>query len=346
MDPAGNIDAEPSDRQLDCRPRPRRKPRSPARPPSPTNQTSATFTFNSERGRKYVRVQPRRRRRSQPVRAPRPTPGSRAAPGRFWSREGPSREHRTRLRRAAPGRIDLVGAATQILTAPPSPTNSTSASFTFTASEPGTDFECSLDGALFSQCARRRPTAVSRTGAPLRRARGATSPSTNTGPEVSHTWRVDARAPSATVASGPPGSRTADPRPSPSRPTSPRRSSAGSTEEHSLPASHRSRTRISRTAPTLRRRSDRRRRQRGRVGVLRLDDRRDGSADDARLAAYVEDDGVHRDIQVRGQRSRLGVRVQAGRRPLRSVRVSEEVRPAAAEPAHLLRTRDRRGGQP
>ena len=49
--------------------------------------------------------------------------------------------------------IDLSGPAATILTGPPGLTNSTSASFTFSGSEAGTTFECSLDRVLFSSCA-------------------------------------------------------------------------------------------------------------------------------------------------------------------------------------------------
>ena len=141
------------------------------------------------------------------VRAPGPTRGSRVALERFWYERRTRWKTSTRLRLAAPGRLIWSELRPQILTAPPAATNSTSASFTFMASEQGTTFECSLDGALFSQCA--SPKAYSglrRRHAPFLRARGRTvGPNTNTGPEVLHTWRVDARAPSAAVASGPPG---------------------------------------------------------------------------------------------------------------------------------------------
>jgi hypothetical protein len=98
--------------------------------------------------------------------------------------------------------ITLVGPATQILTAPPSSTNSTSASFTFVASGQGS-FECSLDGGLFSQCL--SPTAYNSLDDGSHRFAVRTVGANSTGPEAAHTWSVDTRAPRAAVTSGPPG---------------------------------------------------------------------------------------------------------------------------------------------
>ena len=98
--------------------------------------------------------------------------------------------------------ITLVGPATQILTAPPSSTNSTSASFTFVASGQG-GFECSLDSELFSQCL--SPKAYNSLGDGSHRFAVRTVGANSTGPEAAHTWTVDTRAPRAAVASGPPG---------------------------------------------------------------------------------------------------------------------------------------------
>lgn|GEM_PF-4547002 len=48
--------------------------------------------------------------------------------------------------------LDTTPPDTAILSGPPNPTTTTSALFRFSASEPGSTFECSLDGAAFSGC--------------------------------------------------------------------------------------------------------------------------------------------------------------------------------------------------
>lgn len=48
--------------------------------------------------------------------------------------------------------LDTTPPDTTILSGPPNPTTNTNAPFSFSASEPGSTFECSLDGAAFSGC--------------------------------------------------------------------------------------------------------------------------------------------------------------------------------------------------
>jgi hypothetical protein len=174
-------------------------------PPATTNQTAASFTFTStETGSTFEC-------RVDAVNAGAFAPCT--SPASYTGLPGGTRTFQVRAKDPAGNTdvtpathtwtIDLVGAATTILTAPPGSTNSTSASFTFTASEQGTTFECSLDGALFSQCA--SPKAYSSLGDGQHRfAVRAIDSTTNTGPEASHTWNVDTRPPRAAIASGPP----------------------------------------------------------------------------------------------------------------------------------------------
>ena len=70
---------------------------------------------------------------------------------------------------------DTTAPNTNITSGPADPTNSSDASFTFDSTEPGSTFECSLDGAAFSAC---------------------TSPSDNPGlAEGDHTFEVQATDP-------------------------------------------------------------------------------------------------------------------------------------------------------
>jgi hypothetical protein len=172
-------------------------------PASPTNQTSATFTFTSgEQGSTFECSLD-----GAAFAACTSPKGYSGLPGgtrTFLVRAKDSVGNIDVTPASRTWTIDLVGAATQIVTAPPAATNSTSASFTFTASEQGTTFECSLDGTLFTQCTSPQTYGGLPDG-PHRFAVRAVDSNTNTGPEVFHAWRVDARAPSAAVASGPPG---------------------------------------------------------------------------------------------------------------------------------------------
>ncbi len=88
-------------------------------------------------------------------RSSRMTPGTGAS-----SRPRPSRLH-VRARDAANNlslparyswRIDLSTPDTTIVSGPPAQTTSTSATFSFTATEATVTFECSRDGAAFTSC--------------------------------------------------------------------------------------------------------------------------------------------------------------------------------------------------
>jgi hypothetical protein len=105
-------------------------------------------------------------------------------------------------------RVDTVAPTVTITDGPPSLTESTDASVSFTTSETATT-ECSLDGAAFSSCT--SPDAVSglADGSHTLRVR-ATDTAGNTGPAASRTWTVDTTAPSPTLVNPPDGSTTND----------------------------------------------------------------------------------------------------------------------------------------
>jgi large repetitive protein len=93
-------------------------------------------------------------------------------------------------------------APTAALTSAPSPlSNSSAATFTFSADEPSS-FECALDGRGFEQCS--SPATYHGLGhgqhAFTVRARDAVG---NFSPAVSHAWAIDTTAPETTLASGP-----------------------------------------------------------------------------------------------------------------------------------------------
>ncbi len=99
--------------------------------------------------------------------------------------------------------VDTVAPTVTFDSGPADPTRSTTASFTWTASETGSTSECSRDGAPFTSCV---------TGITIRNlAEGphtfavrATDMAGNTGPEAAWSWTVDRTPPTVTFLSGPP----------------------------------------------------------------------------------------------------------------------------------------------
>ncbi|MBX7253381.1 MAG: SMP-30/gluconolactonase/LRE family protein [Candidatus Promineofilum sp.] len=91
--------------------------------------------------------------------------------------------------------IDTTPPATTITAAPPDPSSSPDASFTFT-SESGAAFECRLDGGLWGMCASPRFYAGLSEGSHTFEVR-ASDLAGNTGPADSHTWTIDLPAPFA-----------------------------------------------------------------------------------------------------------------------------------------------------
>jgi large repetitive protein len=169
-------------------------------PPAVTNSTSASFTFESTEPGTFECS-----RDGEPFAACK-------SPENYTGLPGGSRTFQVRAidtagnTDASPASrtwvIDLTGPATTISQAPPSLTNSTSASFTFQSIEANTTFACSLDHALFTAC--QPPVAYNNLpdGSHTFAVRAIDS-HTNTGPAALHTWTVDTGPPTATLASGP-----------------------------------------------------------------------------------------------------------------------------------------------
>ena len=98
--------------------------------------------------------------------------------------------------------VDGTAPDTTISTGPPTPTNQTSATFTFTSSEAESTFECSLDDAAFAACPTPQPYSGLADG-PHTFAVRAIDATQNTGPEATYSWTIETRAPTASVTSGP-----------------------------------------------------------------------------------------------------------------------------------------------
>lgn len=91
--------------------------------------------------------------------------------------------------------VDRTGPSVTLTSKPPSLTNSSSASFSFT-SDPGVTFECKLDSGSFVPCSSPTAYASLSDGSHTFQARG-TDAASNVGAPASWTWTVDTVAPNA-----------------------------------------------------------------------------------------------------------------------------------------------------
>ena len=100
--------------------------------------------------------------------------------------------------------IDATAPNTNITGNPPALTNSTSATFTFTANQAGSTFACSLDGSAFSACATPKTYSGLAAGSHTFQVR-AIDPAGNPDPTpASFTWSIDTTAPDTSITSNPP----------------------------------------------------------------------------------------------------------------------------------------------
>jgi hypothetical protein len=98
--------------------------------------------------------------------------------------------------------VDTAAPNTTVTDAPSDPSNDTSPSFSFTASESGSTFECQLDGGGFSACTSAQSYSGLADGPHTFSVR-ATDAAGNAGTAASHTWTIDVTAPVTTISSGP-----------------------------------------------------------------------------------------------------------------------------------------------
>jgi Bacterial Ig-like domain len=98
--------------------------------------------------------------------------------------------------------IDTVNPVITLLSKPPSLTNATTASFSFTSSKPNTTFLCALDGAAFSACSSPATYAGLGNGNHSFTVKGKASTG-NIGLPTTWAWTVDTVPPKTTITHGP-----------------------------------------------------------------------------------------------------------------------------------------------
>jgi len=105
--------------------------------------------------------------------------------------------------------VDLTAPVTTLTSTPPDPSNSSRASFTFTASEPGARFECKLDAvAPFAPCTSPVEVAGLAEDSHLFKVRARDAAGNVDFSPVSYEWTVDLTAPVTTLLSKPPDPST------------------------------------------------------------------------------------------------------------------------------------------
>ncbi len=101
--------------------------------------------------------------------------------------------------------IDTVNPVVTLTDKPPTLTNQTTASFSFSSNKPGSTFECKLDGAGFTPCTNASPLLYTGLGDGSHTF-AVQATAVSTGPPTAYTWAVDTIAPDTTISSMPPAS--------------------------------------------------------------------------------------------------------------------------------------------
>jgi len=104
--------------------------------------------------------------------------------------------------------VDTLAPDTTITAGPSGTVNSSSASFSFTSTETGSTFTCSLDGAVFSACGSPQSYSGLANGSHTLQVRATDAAGNIDATPASRIWTIDTLAPDTTITAGPSGSVT------------------------------------------------------------------------------------------------------------------------------------------
>jgi hypothetical protein len=167
-------------------------------PNDPTNTTTATFAFTADPGTIECRIDG-----GAWLACSSPATYTNVAAGSHTFSLRDTNGIGTTSTTSHTWRVDLGAPTTSITTQPANVTSSSSAAFTFAASEPVTGFQCSLDGGGFSTCSSPQNLTGLPDGAHTFAVRAAADLAGNAGAATSFSWTVDTTAPVTTIASHP-----------------------------------------------------------------------------------------------------------------------------------------------
>jgi hypothetical protein len=172
-------------------------------PPNPSNQATATFTFSAADASSSLECS-----------LDGAAFGSCTSPKEYSALAEGSHTFKVQARDAAGNLdptpatyswlIDLTAPETSITTKPSSLSNQTPSTFTFTATEAGSSFECRLDGAAFSSCSSPKAYAALGDGSHTFEVRARDSAGNLDPTPATYSWTLDLTAPEASITTTPP----------------------------------------------------------------------------------------------------------------------------------------------
>ncbi|MGH3033191.1 MAG: Ig-like domain-containing protein [Gaiellaceae bacterium] len=170
-------------------------------PSSPTNQTSAAFTFASEPGAGFeCRLDAGA---FGSCTSPKTYAGLAAGTHTFEVRALDAAGNTDPTPASSSWTIDTSAPDTIIASGPADPTNQTSADFTFTADEAGSSFECALEGGPFAACTTPKSYSALAEGSHTFAVRATDAAGNTDASPAGRSWTIDTSAPETTITSGP-----------------------------------------------------------------------------------------------------------------------------------------------
>src|SRR5207253_880847 len=172
-----------------------------SQPANPTNQTTASFSFSSSKTGSTFQC---KLDGGSNTTCSSPTSYTGLAAGSHTFTVTATDPAGNTGNASATWTIDTTAPTVTITAQPANPTNSTSASFSFTSSKTGSTFQCKLDGGTNTTCT--SPTSYTGLAAGSHTFTvTATDPAGNTG-NATATWTIDTTAPDTTITASPPSS--------------------------------------------------------------------------------------------------------------------------------------------